>query len=297
MSGGTTYYIRVSGYNGATGIYRLKVTGGGGVCSHPYDATWFPQEAGPTSIMEDAWGTFLPHPSAWAKIHLGFTRPLIVEEDGTYTLHRASTVRSSTQQISEPEALVIVNPGHPDPSEEYFVLENRALISRTNPANVYEEGLAVWLIREPFPGDTVLISRRSVRLLRPQYWAANSESLWDGADPEYYDLTPRSAPRNTNWTDGTVSYVEILNMSAAGSQMTVDIRLPGVFVDGDYTGPELGTPDQPYDAVYKAVLAVSSSGRRQTIRTAPGTYPENGLYIDTPCTLTTWGEGTVYIGQ
>ncbi len=298
MTGGVTYWIRIAADLGGTSWYSIDIDGGAGICDRVYDSKWLPEQPGPLSIMDAVGSTYMPMLSPWASIHLGFTRPLIVEEDGTYTLYRAETRRSSTLQITQPEALVIYDATRPSPTKEYFILENRAPEPRSAPGTTYDEGLAIWRAYEyPYPGQSSLDARRTIRLLRPKLWSDYSAILWDGADPDYYDLTPSSSPRNTNWVDGTTSYIEILNVSAAGPEMTVDVRLAGVFVDGGHSGTESGTPDEPYDTLSEAVTAVTTSGRRQTIRGAPGTYPENGLVIDTPCTVLPWSEGTLYIGQ
>jgi hypothetical protein len=87
------------------------------------------------------------------------------------------------------------------------------------------------------------------------------------------------------------------NVSAAGWEVTVDIRLPGLFVDADHPGPGSGVPDDPFDTVAQAVAVIEAWSHRWTIRIASGSYPEAGLMIDTPCHLTTWGDGIAYIGE
>jgi hypothetical protein len=298
MTAGTTYWIRVAGTAGNTGVYELSIHGGLGVCDHRRDAHWFPQLPGALSIMKDAWSGN-PHRSPWADMHLGFTRPLIVEEDGTYVLHRAETIRSSIEQIEQPEAIVIPNEATGDISGEYFVLENRAPLNLSGTATI-DEGIALWLVHEnPFPGDGNMDARRAVQLIRPQVWAGDTDSLWDGAQPDCYDLSAYSSPKNTHWADGTPSYLEILNISEAGPTMAVDIRLPGVFVDQANSGPEHGTPEEPYDTVSEGVMDVGGHGRNLTIRIAPGAYPlDDGQTFQLPCTLVNWtGSGDVYIGQ
>jgi hypothetical protein len=204
MTGGTTYWIRVSGLNGDAGIYQLNIDGGSGVCDRLRDNTWFPQLAGRLSIMNSSW-TAMPYLSPWVSMHLGFTRPEILLDDGTYTLHRVGIIRSVTEQISEPEAILIPNFAHGDLSKEYFILENRAPRAWDS-SNSFDEGIALWLVNEfPFPGDSGLEVRRAVQLIRPQIWAPESASLWDGDDPDYYDLSATSEPKNTHWADGTPS--------------------------------------------------------------------------------------------
>jgi len=296
MVGGATYWIRVSAIEGDTGIYTLNIEGGSGTCDHPRDNTWEPQLAGKLAVMNNAW-TAMPNMAPWASMHLGFTRPKFLLDDGTYTIHRAEPVRSSTEQISQPEAIMISNFSHGDFSKEYFILENRAP-QDWNSSNTFDEGIALWLVNEyPFPGDSGLFARRALQLIRPQIWAPKEQSLWDGTEPHYYDLSATSEPKNTNWADGTPSYIDIRNVSAAGETMTVDIRLPGVFVDRANPGPGAGTPDDPLDTVTQAISVIEAWSRRWTVRIAPGSYAEAGLVIDTPCHLTNWGEGTAYIGQ
>ncbi len=296
MTAGTTYQIRVSGQSAATGTYELGVTGGGGVCDYPRDSKWYPQPAGPFSMMDNQ-HTYLPHLDAWAKIHLGFVKPLVATEDGTYTLYDAETARSFTQQDAQPEALVIYDPRRPDPFSEYFIVENRNVIG-WNGVNTVDSGLAVWLVHEnPFPGDGSMELRRGLQLIRRGTWAADHNALWDGADSDYYDLTMTSVPKNTSWTDGTESYIEIRDISPAGPVMTLQIRLPGVFVDAANQGSENGSQQLPYDTVTEGIEAVDAAGGSQTIRIGGGTYSVGSSVISTPCTLAGWRDGPVIIRQ
>ncbi len=229
---------------------------------------------------------------------LGFTKPVVAADDGIYTLYQAETIRSIARQTTEPKALVVHDLLDPDGHKKYFILENRATESRTAPGAMIDEGLAIWRIHEiPLPGETGLAPKRVIQLIRPKFWSDLSELLWDGSDPDYYDLTPGSWPRNTKWADREPSYIEFTNISSAGPVMTVDVRLPGLFADLNYTGVEEGTPGAPYNTVGEAVEVIRAAGNDLTIRAKPGTYPENGLVIDTPCSVKPWGEGTVYIGQ
>jgi len=295
----TTYWIRVAGQDRAGGRYSLELSGGWGACAHAHDSTWYPQPPGQLCAMDDA-STAMPHLSPWANIHLGFTRPEVIWDDGTYTIYRAETVRGLAQQMSQPEALVIPDRYHGDPDREYFILENRAPEDMDG-AGVIDEGLALWRISEVvYPGDTGLYPRRFIYLVRPQFWAPDSAALWDGSDDDYYNpsiLGSGEEPRNTRWWDQTPSYIDIRNISAAGHAMTVDIRLPGLFVDAAAPPAGAGTPDNPLDTVLDAVDILEAMGRRWTVRMAPGSYEPSGLIIDTPCQLTTWGDGTAYIGQ
>jgi hypothetical protein len=218
---------------------------------------------------------------------------MIVEEDGTYTIYPAETSRSIAQQDSFPEALIVHDPFRADPTNEYFVLEYRAVQYMTG--TMIDEGMAIWQIHDTFAEERD--SRRSIRLIRPEVWEDDTKALWDGTESHCYDLTPFSSPRNTDWLDGTRSYIDILGISDTGSSMTVEIRLPGVFVDEAHVGTEHGTREYPYDTVAEGVSNVYYSGRKQTIRIAPGSYLEDGQTINVPCTLVNSSDtGSVYIG-
>jgi hypothetical protein len=302
LTGGVTYWIRVSGDNGATGSYSIRINGLEGTCSNSHDSKWYPEEPEHQSVMDNHQQLRMPYASPWTRMHLGFTKPLVAADDGTYTLYRAEPIRSITQQQVEPEMLIVNDWLSGLGDKRYFILENRAPESFWTPGTTVEEGLAIWGIHEyPLPGDSKLQFKRTVRLIRPKLWSEDTAVLWDGSDPDYYDLTYQDttvdAPRNTDWPDGQPSYIEITNISAAGPVMTVDIRLPGLFADREHQGTEVGTPDYPFRTIGSAADLLEQLGKDWTIRTKPGTYPENGLVIDTPCTIKPWGSGTVYIGQ
>ena len=84
----------------------------------------------------------------------------------------------------------------------------------------------------------------------PNHWAPLDVSLWDGVNAaDGYDLTPTSSPRNTDWTDGSSSYVEIYDISRAGPSMSFEVRMPPLFVDRSHTGTEDGSQTHPFDAL------------------------------------------------
>jgi M6 family metalloprotease-like protein len=255
------------------------------------DGTWYPPGPGPYSFMDASAADRIPHVDPWAKIHLGFVKPLVVTHDGTYTLHDAEADRSFSTQATQPEAIIIHDPLRADPYKEYFILENR------NQAMLNDQGLAVWLINEDVPNwPTGLNTRKGVRLIRRSgHFVGAGVSLWDGInDTDGYDLTATSTPRNTNWTDGTKSYVEIYDISQAGPAMTFKVRMPPIFVDWDNLPSEYGTQDFPFDEVDEAIAAIPETPR--TIRIAGGSYP-GPLVINTPCTLKGWRNGNAIIGQ
>jgi hypothetical protein len=284
---GVTYWIRVAGSNGAIGKYRLTITGGEGGCSYTNDPSlWFPPAPGHYSLMDGYWVDYVTHLDPWAKIHLGFVKPLVVTHDGIYTLHDAETDRNFSTQGTQPEAIVIYDPLRADPYREYFILENR------NEALIDDQGLAIWLIDE-----TTNDWRKAIRLIRRGgHWVDMIDAMWNGVDDANgYDFTATSTPRNTNWTDGTKSYVEIYDISQAGPAMTFKVRMPPIFVDWD-NDPlvEIGSQDFPFDEVDEAIAAIPEAPR--TIRIAGGSYPKQ-LVINTACTLKGWRNGNAVIGQ
>jgi M6 family metalloprotease-like protein len=266
-----------------------------GAC-HPYtqtstgyicNTTWYPPDPGSFSIMASYFVDYKMHFDPWAKMHYGFTLPKIITHDGTYSLYDAETVRSYTTQSTQPEVLIIFDPLRSNPYQEYFILENR------NNPRMWDQGMTVWLIDETLlPTDV----RRVDRLIRrSDHWAHDSSSCWDGTSPTSgYDFTEISNPRDTEWTNGDSSYIEITDISAAGTAMSMHIRMTPIFVDYSNSGTENGTLNQPYNTIAEALIAIPEPPR--TIRIRGGHYP--GSYtINTPCTLMKWRSGNAVIGQ
>jgi len=253
---------------------------------------WHPPPPHVYSMMDRYPPDRIPHLDPWAKIHLGFVEPLVVTHDGPYTLYDAETERSFSTQDTQPEAMIIYDPLRSDPYKEYFILENR------NQTGLPDQGLAVWLIDEngaSWPSDLNL--RKVIRLIRRDgYWASPNDALWDGSDEtQGYDLTATSTPRNTSWSDGAASYIEIYDISVAGPSMTFKVRMPPIFVDeATPWSIEDGSQQSPYDTVGEAIAAIPEHPR--TIRIAGGSYPET-MVINSPLTLMGWKNGDVVIGQ
>lgn len=257
--------------------------------------TWYPPPPLKYSIMDKYDPDMVPHLDPWAKIHHGFVKPLVVTHDGTYTLYDAETERKFSAQSSQPEALIIYDPLKQNPYREYFILENR------NDPDLDDQGLAVWLINEDSNNWPLgLKFRQVVRFIRreghwPTLWFADSLSLWNGINEIHgYDLTATSTPRNTSWTDGTRSFIEITDISPAGPAMTFKVTMPPIFVDQSNSGAENGSQNNPFNTILEGINAIPESPR--TLRIAGGVYPEN-LVITTPSTLKGWRNGNAIIGQ
>ena len=248
-------------------------------------SVWYPPSPEDFSMMAYYWVDFVSHLDPWGKIHLGFVKPLVITHDGTYTIYDAETERSFSLQDSQPEAAIIYDPLRADRYKEYFILENR------NNALLPDQGLAVWLIDEN-QNDM----RKMIRLIRRGgHWAAMNQSLWDGVNNvDGYDLTATSGPRNSNWTNGSPSYIEIYDISQAGSAITFKVRIPPIFVDWSNTGYEVGSQTNPFNTLIEAVGAITEPPR--TIRISGGSYPET-MVIDIPCTLKGWRNGDAIVGQ
>ena len=261
---------------------------------------WYPPDPARYSLMGgNNPASFLSHLDPWAKIHLGFVKPLVITHDGRYTLFNIETDRSFAVQTSQPEAVIIYDPLRSEPYKEYFILENRNREIKNPNSNqmIMDRGLTVWLTDENAPNWPYGLNlRKTVRLIRRAGpWAGETESLWDGSESSYYDITHKSTPRNTNWTDGARSYIEITDVSAAGPAISFNITMPPIFVAQAAAGfLELGTQENPFKTIQAAVEAVPEPPR--TIRIAGGNYPEK-LFITTPVTLKAWGSEHVFIGQ
>lgn len=255
---------------------------------------WFPPEPGLYSTMASYPGSnppssgFVTHLSPWAKVHLGFVIPQFVTHDGSYTLSDTEGIRNITQQNTQPEALIIFDPLKG--VKEYFVLENRAITGLG--ANPVDEGLAIWLINE---NETNY--RHMVRLVeRSGFNVPDTDTLWDGSEspPDYYDFGTNSSPRNSNWTDGTQSYIEIYDIAPASNSITFKVRMTPLFVNSSYIGAETGTEAEPFNTIQEAIEAIPESPR--TIDLAPGLYP-TPLVITEPLTLVVHGNGSAIISE
>jgi hypothetical protein len=181
--------------------------------------------AGPFCLMTVS-GGLVPHVNPWAKLHLCWLDPVVVDRSGRHGLTAAE---------SSPVALIVHDPSHG--VEEYFVIENRWPASsryETLGSRVPDHGLAVWHVaeshfREPFDFN---LGRKVVGMR----WAAGDRALrsnpvralWDGADPpSAYDFNDDSAPRNTRWEDGSRSGIVLRAFSPAGPTIQVDVVVPG----------------------------------------------------------------------
>ncbi|MCP5007830.1 MAG: hypothetical protein GY941_28420 [Planctomycetes bacterium] len=267
----------------------------GYLCANTGD--WYPSPPGHYSFMGSYQSNNLPHLDPWAKIHLGFVKPLVITHDGRYTLFDVETVRNHlSDQTLQPESAIIYDPLRTEPYKEYFILENR----NREAINLLNTGLAVWQINENKANNW----RRVIRLIRKDgYWAKVNETengitykgiTWDGDDPKYYDLTATSSPRNTNWTDDSPSYIEVYNISPAGPSMTFDVRMPPLFIDKSHGDGGNGSQEDPFNTIQEGISAIPENPR--TIRIAGGAYP-GSLVIKEPLTLMGWKNGDVIIGR
>jgi len=95
-------------------------------CGDPSEWAW--PTPGPYTLMHRNPFDETSHLDPWAKMHLGFVKPRVVTHDGYYTLHDVETDRSFAAQTSQPELLLVYDPLRPDPTREYFLLENRTQV-------------------------------------------------------------------------------------------------------------------------------------------------------------------------
>ena len=286
---------------GLEDLYPVNCTGkqqvaDGYICNND-PSKWYPFRPGWYTLMDVDGPGIISHFDPWAKIHLGFVKPLVVTQDGTYRLYDAETERNLPTQNAQPEAIIIYDPLRPDPYKEYFILENRE-----RNTSVMDRGLALWLINENGPDWPLgLILRRVIRLIRRDGGADNLgqvhdlQALWDGVNStDGYDLNATSIPIDTSWTDGSSSYIEVYDISQAGPSMTFKVTMPPIFVDQSQTGTENGSQANPFDTVYEGVSAIPTPPR--TIKIAGGSYPDS-IVINTPCTLKGWRNGNAVIGR
>ena len=179
------------------------------------------------TIMATAGLNFQPHIDPWAKIHLGWIKPVVVAQRGWYTLRSVE---------KSPEALILYDPTRgPD---EYFILENRwprDSFYETAGGEAYflDQGLAIWHITEHY--DDQPFNFLKGRKMIGMKWANGANSvpnsplsqLWDGAETMTdHDFTDDSVPRNARWADGARSGFRVVNIPDAGPEMEIYIDMP-----------------------------------------------------------------------
>lgn len=82
---------------------------------------------------------------------------------------------------------------------------------------------------------------------------------------------------------------------AAGVGSVTTLEDSGVWVNSNWTGPELGTPGSPFNSLAEGVAGVPPFGFDVTIHVLGGLYP-GPLTISKPCRITS-EFGTAYIGR
>jgi uncharacterized protein (TIGR03437 family) len=194
-----------------------------------------------------------PHLDPWAKIHLGWIKPVVVARSGWYAVKSVE---------KNPEAYILYKPAHG--VNEYFIIENRwppdsfYEMYVDNP-NFYDRGLAVWHITEFYDDEPFDFNRG--RKTIGMKWAGGSQAmtvyprtaLWDSSQRDSaYDWNDTSTPRNSHWASGEASGISMTRIPAAGPQVQV------YFGVGPETGP----------TITAAGIVSSASGRTGAI--APG---------------------------
>ena len=224
-----SYLIAVHGDGGDEGAFQFSVFDSGDDCEDAvacglaarHSRHWYPYSPRFATVMarssndqDDTVASLDP----WGKIHLGFTKPKVITKDGTYTVHAVEPMRTFDEQDDEPEAYIIYDPQPLSDNGfvEYFIVEAR------NDPLIEDNGLAVWLINERrnLPGAVESNIRRVPRLIQEGGHEPDTDRFfWDGNAATYYDFGPESTPRNSAWTDGSPSFVEIYDISEPGDTM------------------------------------------------------------------------------
>ena len=175
---------------------------------------------------------------------------------------------------------------------EYFIVEAR------NDPLIEDNGLAVWLINERrnLPGTSESNIRRVPRLIQEGGHEPDTDRFfWNSNAATYYDFGPESTPRNSAWTDGSPSFIEIYDISIPGDTMTFSVRIPPIHVDfSNNTGTETGSTQFSFKFLTGAINTILQPPR--SIRIAGGSYPE-ALTITTPCTIAHWKGGSAVVGD
>lgn len=190
-----------------------------------YNDNFGEDPAGQFSPMAAAYTTYSPHVSPWAKIHLGWITPTVIEGCGLYEINPVESV---------PEAYILHTPSHG--VKEYFIVENRwpaasIYMSHADGQENLDRGLAIWHITEYYDDEpsNFLKGRKMIGMK----WAGGAtsldtlpyEALWDCSEASScYDLTEVSVPRNSHWQGDIPSGIELIDISNAGEVMTVNIN-------------------------------------------------------------------------
>jgi M6 family metalloprotease-like protein len=152
------------------------------------------------------------HPNAWHAMHLGWVEPVVVTQSGFYEVPR------------EPygSSFILYDPDKG--TDDYFIVENRGMISGTYDQGVGGHGLVVWRINESAYASATYTG--FMKLIAPdeggQAWA-----------PTYDHDDPQRTVEGIPWLDGTENDLAIRAISPAGDTMRVyfDVRGPGLLLD------------------------------------------------------------------
>jgi hypothetical protein len=186
---------------------------------------------------------------------------------------------------------------HPTLANEYYLIENRQRTGRDSA--MPDDGLAIWHIDTNGNNSNQQMTPAShylVTLVQAdgQWDLENNRNGGDATDlwtsPQYTACTPLTTP-NTGWWNGDLSGLFIEDISVSGSTMWFTFR-PGVWVDCNYGGSEVGTFNQPWNTLAEGVAHVGAGGTA-VIKT--GSSPET-LTITKKSILQSYG-GTATIGQ
>ncbi|KAL7469418.1 hypothetical protein ACHAXS_009673 [Conticribra weissflogii] len=202
-----------------------------------YDATFEGVGIGAFDMMSQSWGhtgsgLLPPLLSAWSKIQVGWATPILLENDGTYSIEASST-SPIVYKITE---------GFPE--GEYLLLENR------QPQGFDEEiphgGIAIWHIDDhlnsqddrgypnqpqwPYNGkhyQVALLSADGKYDFEKGVNQGDADDLWH-ADSKEKELKPGSNqyPNTDTYQDGNVSEtkIRIFGFSPSGDVMTFSVE-------------------------------------------------------------------------
>jgi hypothetical protein len=245
-----------------------------------YDTDYSSDGIGSWCLMANSWGfdngqTHPPHLSAWCKAFLGWVTPTVLSNPGTYSLSQSETN----------SVVYRINRGY-TPSE-YLLVENRQPAGLES--DIPQGGLAIWQIdesvssndNEGFPGQPgwpgngihykVALLQADGRydlekLIGPR---GDAGDLYRGGANATLGMS--TTPNSDRYKLGTAgpTATRITNISAAAPTMTFDYSFPDsvLYVDRNYTGPSIGSADQPYKRVIDAYNA-AENGDTIVIRAA-----------------------------
>jgi len=161
--------------------------------------------------------------SAWQKMHIGWSTPTVVVEDGFYEVNRAALAG---------ESFILYDPS--EGTNDYYMVENRARLAGTYDQRASDTGLVVWKIDEAeySSGDDNV---RPIEIQRPDGTrppGCGAGGCYGGSNIDAWNPEDMSTPQRTfDPTGGPEVAVRAVPAAQEVMRVFFDVRGPGVLVD------------------------------------------------------------------